>query len=221
MSVRIFLVDDHQIVREGLRGLLEKHPEFEVVGEASNGRQAIELAAQLRPDLAIMDITMPELNGVEATRLITSADTGTRTRVIALSMHSNQRLMHEIIKAGATGYLLKESAVAELMDAIRTVIAGNFYLSPAVTESVLDGFVRRQAPADGTAFSALSGREREVLQLIAEGRNTKEMAARLFVSVKTIEAHRARIMDKLGIDSIAGLTKFAICEGLTSAEPRV
>ena len=218
MSVRILLADDHQIVREGLRGMLEKHPEFTVVGEASNGRQAVELALQLHPAVVIMDITMPELNGVEAARLIMAADMG--TRIIALSMHSNQRLMHEIIKAGATGYLLKESAVAELVDAIRTVMAGNSYLSPKVTESVLDGFVRRQPPGEGTAFSALSGREREVLQLIAEGRTTKEMAARLIVSVKTIEAHRARIMDKLGIDSIAGLTKFAICEGLTSPEPR-
>ncbi len=218
MNVSILLVDDHQIVREGLRGLLEKHPEFQIVGEASNGRQAVELAAQLRPALVIMDITMPELNGVEATRLIIAADIG--TRVIALSMHSNRRLMHEIIKAGATGYLLKESAVAELVDAIRTVMSGNSYLSPKVTESVLDSFVRRQSTPDGAAFSALSGREREVLQLIAEGRTTKEMAARLFVSIKTIEAHRARIMDKLNIDSIAGLTKFAICEGLTSPEPR-
>ena len=217
MTIRILLVDDHQIVCEGLRGLLEKHPEFEVVGEARNGREAIDLAEKLRPALIIMDITMPELNGVEATRLITASNPG--ARVIALTMHSNRKLMHEIIKAGATGYLLKESAVAELMDAIRTVMAGNSYLSPKVTESVLDGFVRRQAPGDGTAFSALSGREREVLQLIAEGRTTKEMAARLFVSVKTIEAHRARIMDKLNIDSIAGLTKFAINEGLTSPEP--
>ena len=217
MSTRILLVDDHQIVCEGLRGLLEKHPEFEVVGEARNGREAIDLAEKLRPALIIMDITMPELNGVEATRLITASNPG--ARVIALTMHSNRKLMHEIIKAGATGYLLKESAVAELMDAIRTVMAGNSYLSPKVTESVLDGFVRRQPPGAGTAFSALSGREREVLQLIAEGRTTKEMAGRLFVSVKTIEAHRARIMDKLNIDSIAGLTKFAISEGLTSPEP--
>ena len=217
MKTRILLVDDHQIVCEGLRGVLEKHPEFEVVGEAANGREAVERAEELRPHLIIMDITMPELNGVEATRLITAAGKG--TRVIALSMHSNRKLMHEIIKAGATGYLLKESAVAELLDAIRVVMAGNSYLSPRVTETVLEGFLRRDPGQEGRAFSTLSGREREVLQLIAEGRTTKEMAARLFVSIKTIEAHRARIMDKLGIDSIAGLTKFAVNEGLTSPEP--
>lgn len=217
MSIKILLVDDHQIVCDGLRGLLEKQCEFQVVGEACNGRHAVELAAQLHPALVIMDITMPELNGVEATRLITAATPG--TRVIALSMHSNRKLMHEIIKAGASAYLLKESAVAELIQAIRTVMSGDSYLSPKVTESVLDGLVRQELADERTAFSVLSGREREVLQLIAEGRTTREMAARLFVSVKTIEAHRARIMDKLNIDSIAGLTKFAISEGLTSPEP--
>jgi DNA-binding NarL/FixJ family response regulator len=217
MGIRILLADDHEIMREGLRSLLEKQRDMQVIAEAQDGRDAVEKALELRPDVVVMDITMPELNGIEATRRITGEDSG--IRVVALSMHSTRRFMTEVLKAGASGYLLKECAVAELIQAIRTVVAGRSYLSPAVTEAVVEDYVRHVPSNGGAAFASLSPREREVLQLIAEGKATKEIAAALQVSVKTIEAHRAQIMEKLHIHSVAGLTKFAIHEGLTSPEP--
>jgi DNA-binding NarL/FixJ family response regulator len=217
LTTRVLLADDHAIFVEGLRSLLEKQPDFELVGEAGDGRTAVRLAAEQSPHVVIMDLTMPDLNGIEATRMIVAADPS--TKVIILSMHSTRRFMAEALKAGAAGYLLKESAVAELVLAIRTVTSGRAYLSPRVTNTVVNDYVRH-VPADrGAAYGTLTPRQREVLQLIAEGKTTKEMAARLHVSIKTIEAHRAQIMSTLNIHSIAGLTKFAIHEGLTSAEP--
>jgi len=217
MAIRVMLVDDHDVVRQGLRSLLEKQSDIEVVGEAENGRRAVELAAQLVPDVIIMDITMPDLNGVEATRRIKALEGG--ARVVALSMHSTRRFMAEVLKAGACGYLLKECAVAEMVPAIRTVMTGRPYISPKMTEALVDDYVRHVPDGTSPAMGTLTAREREVLQLLAEGKTTKEMAARLHVSVKTIEAHRAQIMEKLRIHSVAGLTKFAVTEGITSPEP--
>jgi DNA-binding NarL/FixJ family response regulator len=218
MPTRILLVDDHEIFLEGLRGLLEKHRDLEVVGRAADGRTAVDLARELAPDVVVMDITMPGMNGIEATRRIVAHEP--RVRVVALTMHSTRRFMAEALKAGAAGYLLKESAVAELILAIRTVVEGRAYLSPRITDVLVSDYVRH-VPAGGSAdLSALSPREREVLQLVAEGKSTKEIAGLLHVSVKTIEAHRTQVMEKLRIRSVAGLTKFAITEGLTSPEPR-
>lgn len=217
MPTRILLVDDHEIFLEGLRGLLERQHDMEVIGEARDGRAAVEAARTLTPDVVIMDITMPGLNGIEATRMIVSE--ARAVRIVALSMHSTRRFMAEVLKAGACGYLLKESAVAELILAIRTVTSGKAYLSPRITDAVVDDYVRHVPTDRSAAFSALSAREREVLQLVAEGKSTKEIAALLHVSVKTIEAHRAQVMDKLRIHSVAGLTKFAVSEGLTPPEP--
>ena len=217
MTTRILLADDHAIFLEGVRGLLEKQHDLQVVGEAADGRAAVRMARELSPHVVIMDITMPVLNGIEATRLVVGEDAG--TKVIALSMHSTRRFMTEVLKAGAVGYLLKESAVAELILAIRTVTSGKAYLSPRVTDVVLDDYVRHVPSERGAAFTALTPRERQVLQLVAEGRTTKEIAAVLNVSGKTIEAHRSQVMEKLRIHSVAGLTKFAVSEGLTSPEP--
>ena len=217
--IRVLLADDHQIMREGLRTLLEKQPDIEVVGEASDGRTAVSLAQQRSADVVVIDVTMPELNGIEATRMIVSDRECGPRRVIALSMHSNRRFMVEMLKAGASGYLLKEGTGQELVTAIRTVASGQTYLSPKVTESFVEDYARHVPTDRSTAFASLTPREREVLQLVAEGKTTKEIAGRLHVSVKTIEAHRAQIMDKLQIHSIAGLTKFAVHEGLTSSEP--
>lgn len=214
MKLRLLLVDDHKIVRQGLRTLLERQPGLKVVAEAADGAEAVRMAVQQRPELVIMDITLPKLNGIEATRRILAACP--RTRVIALSMHSDRRFVMEILKSGAKGYLLKDSAFDELAAAISAVNEGRTYLSSQITDLVVQGAVMRQGKARGTAYSVLTAREREVLQLLAEGRTTKETAAQLGVSVKTAETHRKQIMDKLNVHSIAELTKYAIKEGLTA-----
>lgn len=217
MSIRILIADDHQILRDGLRNVFEKHADIEVVGEARDGHEAIALVKELSPDVVVMDITMPNLNGFEATRAIKAIRSS--VCVVALSMHSGSRFVSEMLRAGASGFLLKESATAELLQAIRAVVAGKSYLSPAITGPVLEDYIR-SVPIDGpVGSSVLSPREREVLQLVAEGQSTKAIAAKLHLSIKTIDAHRAHIMEKLQIDSVAGLTKFAISEGLTSPEP--
>jgi DNA-binding NarL/FixJ family response regulator len=210
------LADDHVIVRDGLRSLLEKERDFTVVGEAENGRDAVEQATRLRPDVVVMDIAMPGLNGIEATRQITAQPP--KPKVIALSMHSDKRFVAEMLQAGASGYLQKNCAFKHLVNAIRSVIAGQMYLGPSVTGIVVEGFKQRlPAPQPGEA-ATLSPKEREVLQLLAEGSSTKEIADHLGISGKTVDTHRQHIMDKLGIHSIAELTKYAIREGLTSIE---
>ncbi len=214
MTIKIILADDHKIIREGLRALLEKNPKMEVVAEAQDGLTTVSLAKKILPDIVIMDIGMPDMNGIDATRQIILE---TRNiKVIALSMHSDRRFVLQMLKAGASGYLLKDSAFEELELAIQTVMTGQPYLSPKITDVVIKEYIHNVPANESTVFTALTSREREVLQLIAEGKATKEIASRLCVSVKTIETHRQQIMEKLNIRSIAELTKYAIREGLTS-----
>ena len=214
MKTRILLADDHQIMREGLRALLEQQPGVEVVAEASDGRTAVKLAQDLLPDVAILDIGMPNLNGIEATRRITGEIGG--VKVIGLSMHSDKRFVSEMLKAGASGFLLKDCALEELARAIKAVLENKTYLSPGIAGVVIDDYVQHLATNDIAAAPELTGREREVLQLLAEGKSTKQIALGLKVSVKTIETHRQNIMRKLGVYSVAELTKYALREGLTS-----
>ncbi len=213
MTVRILLADDHQIVREGLRNLLERQPGFETVGEAADGPSAVQRCRELSAQVVIMDLSMPGLNGIEATRQILAENPA--VRVLILSMHSDRRYVLQALKAGASGYLLKDSAFDELVRAIQTVRSGRISLSPALSDQVLQEYVRQLQEADDSVFSRLTSREREVLQLLAEGRSTKEIAGQLHVSVKTVETHRKQIMDRLDLHSVAELTKYAIREGLT------
>jgi two-component system, NarL family, response regulator NreC len=217
MLTRVLLADDHRIIREGLRSLLQKQSDMEVVEEAQDGITAVRLTEKLRPDIVIMDIGMPDLNGIEATRQIISRVKG--VKIIALSMHSDKRFVLEMLKAGASGYLLKDCAFEELINAIRTVCAGQIYLSHRVTGVVVDEYLHNRPACNGSAYNLLSAREREVLQLLAEGNTTKNIAASLNVSTKTIETHRQQIMEKLNLHSVAELTKYAVKEGLTSLDP--
>ena len=216
MSVRILLADDHGIIRQGLRSLLEKQPDIEVVAEAEDGRKALGLVRELVPDIAIMDITMPNLNGVDATRRIVGEFP--EVKIIALSIHSNRRFVADMLKAGASGYILKECLFDELVQAIRTVVAGSIYLSPRITGVVVDDYVERLLTTADLQPTVLTEREHEVLQLLAEGKSMKQIALELYVSTKAIEANRRRIMEKLDIHSVAELTKYAVREGLTPLE---
>jgi len=216
VTIRILLADDHKIVRDGLKTLVEKQPGMEVIGEAETGREAVSLAMKLEPDVVIMDVSMAELNGIEATRQIQKA--APKIKVIALSMHSDKRFVLGMLEAGATGYLLKDCAFEELSRAIRNVAADKTYLSPGITDVVLQDYLLKSSLAKASRDSILTAREREVLQLIAEGNSTKNAAQTLNVSVKTIETHRKQIMDKLDLHSIAELTKYALREGLTSLD---
>jgi two-component system, NarL family, response regulator NreC len=216
MNINILLVDDHKITRQGLRLMLEQQNDIKVLGEAEDGRTAISLVRELRPDVVIMDVTMPDLNGMEATRRIVSEFAN--VKVIALSMHSDTLFVSEMLKSGASGYLLKDCAFEELAEAIRTVVAGNAYLSPAVSGVVVEDYVHRLSKKDFSSSDVLSDREKEVLQLLAEGKTTKQIALKLHISAKTVETHRRQIMNKLNIHSVAELTKYAIRKGLTSLE---
>jgi len=211
------LVDDHAIIREGLRSLLEKQPDMEVLADTDEGRKAVELARELLPDVVIMDVTMAGLNGIEATRLITSEFP--EVKVIALSIHSQRRFIADMLSAGAAGYILKECLFDELVQAIQAVAVGGRYLSPRIADVVVDDYVKRLSTTVDSPLSGLTGREREVLQLVAEGKSTKEIALELHVSTKTIEANRRQIMEKLDVHSVAELTKCAVREGLTTLEP--
>jgi DNA-binding NarL/FixJ family response regulator len=213
MTMRILIADDHRIMREGLRVLLEGQRGVTVVGEAENGRDAARLAAELQPDLVIMDVSMDDLNGIEATRRITSSVKN--VRILALSIHADRRFVLEMFRAGAAGYLLKDCAFDELIRAIRAVRQGHAYLTPKIAGIVVGEFVR-ELVSEPPQAAELTAREREVLQLMAEGKNTKEIADRLGVSVKTVETFRRQLMSKLELNSVAELTKFAIREGLTS-----
>ena len=217
MSIRVLIADDHKIMLAGLRSLLEKQTDFEVVGEAENGRKAVQMAQEKTPDVVVMDVSMPDLNGIEATMQI--IESLPKTRVVALSMHSDKRFVMGMLRAGASGYLLKDCASQELANAIAQVAGGKKYLSPEITGVVIDDFLLGGSAEEvATAASPLSPREREVLQLIAEGWSTKQIASHLYVSIKTIETHRRQIMRKLDLHAIADLTKYAIREGLTSIE---
>jgi DNA-binding NarL/FixJ family response regulator len=216
MSIKILLADDHVILRHGLSQALQAEPDFEVVGQADNGYTALKLAGELSPAVVVMDIGMPELNGIEATRLIRRDFPA--VKIIGLSMHSNDKYVREMFRAGASGYLLKNCPFEELIKAIRIVMDGKTYISPSIGDMIVQDFVSK--PDDSkSAFSILSQREREVLQHLAEGKTTKQAALCLHISPKTVEAHRLNIMGKLGIDNIAQLTKYAIQEGLTPSEP--
>jgi DNA-binding NarL/FixJ family response regulator len=213
MTQTILIADDHRLLREGLRALLERDG-FQVVAEADNGRSAVRLAKQLQPDIVITDIAMPDLNGIEATRQISVE--APRSKVLALSMHTESGFVLGILEAGASGYLLKDAAFEELSVAIKAVLKGQIYLSPAIASVVVRQSLGRLGSRVRSQQANLSKREREVLQLIAEGNSTKEIAATLYVSAKTVETHRKQIMGKLDIHSVAGLTKYAVREGLTS-----
>jgi len=213
MTIRILLADDHKIIRDGLRALIEKQPGMEVVGDAENGRMALELAAKLNPHVVVMDVSMPDLNGIEATRQILAVQP--QVRIMALSMHADRRFVTEILKAGASGYLLKDCAFEEMIRALETVAAGHTYLSPSIADLLVQGLIKEPAEQGATAFGVLTSREREVLQLLAEGKSTKQIAKECHVSIKTVETHRRNIMAKLGIYSVAELTKYAVREGLT------
>lgn len=213
---KIVLADDHKIIRDGLRAILEKQPGMVVVGEAENGHQAIAVAHKTQPDVVVMDVSMPELNGIDAAKRIT--DEQPRTKIIALSMCADRRYVVAMLSAGASGYLLKNAAADELVQAIHTTVLGRTYLSPEIAGVVVDSLRERTVPEEPIHAGVLSSREREVLQLLAEGRTSKEIAAQLHVAVTTVETHRRQIMSKLGLHSIAGLTKYAIREGLTSLD---
>ena len=217
MSIKVLIVDDHTIVRHGLSRSIQQQEDMEVVGQASDGRVAVEMARKLSPDVILMDVSMPFLNGIEATReILREAPT---TRVIALSMHSAKRYVREMFRAGASGYLLKDCEFDELVQTIRLIADGQTYISPSISRIIVENYARSTPEERENAFSVLTQREREVLQLMAEGNSTKQIAMRLFISPKTVEAHRLRIMNKLDIDNVALLTKYAIQEGLTPPEP--
>jgi len=213
MIIRILLADDHKIVREGLNSLLGREPDMEVVAMADNGRTAVQLAGQLMPDIAVIDIAMPDMNGIEATRRISAENR--EVKVLSLSMHSARRFVVEALSAGAKGYLLKDCAFDDLVRAIRTVAGNETYLSPKVAGLIVKDYLKRSPESAPPAVSLLSSREREVLQLIAEGESTKEIAYTLGVSIKTAETHRQQIMKKLNLHSVAELTRYAIREGIT------
>jgi two-component system response regulator NreC len=205
---RILLVDDHAVVRQGFKMILDAQADMQIVGEAANGREAVDLAEQLRPDIVVMDVAMPELNGIEATRRVIAADS--HIRVIALSMHKDSVYVREILRAGARGYLLKDSGADDLVKAIRAVASGESYLSPAVSNAVLDDYRKHVT----NPIDLLTSREREVLQMLAEGKTNKEIAVVLNLSVYTVDAHRGRIMEKLNLHSINELVRFALRNGL-------
>lgn len=217
MAVTVFLADDHAVLRDGLRFILETQGDIAVIGEAGDGRQAVRQVQQLRPDVVVMDIGMPELNGIEATRQI--RETCPSTQVVILSVHATSEHIYRALEAGAKGYLLKESAGQEVADAVRAVHAGRRFLSQRITASVVDDYVHQHQDAQvKSPLERLSAREREVLQLVVEGKSSTEIAETLYISPKTVDTYRSRLMQKLGISDLPSLVKFAIQHGLTSAE---
>lgn len=216
MTTRLVLVDDHELMRQGLRALVDGQKGVEVVGEANDGRAALALVRDLTPDIVVMDVAMKDMNGIEATRQIRAESPG--VKVIALSSHADARYVRAMLDAGACGYVLKANAYDDLHRAIEAARLGKSYLCPDVTQAVIGGAMHGPTPATGFAASSLSPREREVLQLLAEGRTSPEIGKQLFVATTTVETHRRNIMRKLGIHSVADLTKYAIREGLTSLD---
>ncbi len=214
-KIRVLIAEDHTIVRQGLCALLRSEPDIEVVGEASDGSEAVEMAERLNPDIILMDIGMRTLNGLDATRKIKK--TLPHIRILVLTMYDNEEWIFQILKAGATGYLIKDSAMTDLISAIRAVHRGDSYLSPSISRKVIDDYIRRAEGGEkASAADLLSGREREILQLIAEGNSIPKVASLLCISKKTVEAHKNHIMEKLGIHDKVGLIKYAIRKGLTN-----
>jgi DNA-binding NarL/FixJ family response regulator len=211
MQTTIVVADDHKIVREGIRKLLEAREDFQVVGEASDGEEAVQMVLEKKPDVALMDIWMPRLSGIDATRRI--GKRGLDTKVLVLSMHESRTYVEEVLRAGAAGYILKNAASQDLLNAIDAVCNGASYLSPAITQQVVDA-IARPGDAVPSGVAALTDREREVLQLIAEGLSSKEIAGMLGVSLKTVDSHRSNLMEKLDIHKVSGLVRFAIRSGL-------
>ncbi len=209
-KIRVMIADDHAVVRHGFRMILAAEWDMEVVAEVSNGREALDQGEKLQPDVCVMDVTMPELNGIEATRRLLVASP--KTRVLALSMHKDSVYVREILRAGAKGYMLKDSSPADFLRAVRTVAVGKGFLSPEVSEGVLDDYRKHVT----NPIDLLSSREREVLQLIAESKTNKEIALLLSLSVYTVEAHRGRVMEKLNLHSIGELVRFAVRNGLVN-----
>ena len=220
--VKVILVDDHSLVRAGIRSLLLNIPGVEVIGEADNGREAIKLIDELNPDLVLLDIAMPELNGLEVVARISKEFSD--TKVIILSMHTNEEYVVQALRSGACGYLLKDAAPNELEIAVNAVIRGETYLSPAISKHVVDNYLKRisnvspDKDLSPDIFTQLTSRQREILQLIAEGNSTKEIANKLNVSIKTVETHRMQLMDRIGIHDVAGLVRYAIRVGIITAK---
>jgi DNA-binding NarL/FixJ family response regulator len=214
--IRTLLVDDHALILDGLCAVLEKHPDIDVIAAVRDGREAVRTSLALQPHVVVMDLMMPGLNGIEATRQILAAQPA--VQVLCLSMHTDKRFVAAVLDAGASGYILKEYAQDELLRAIRTVAAQQVYLSPGIAGIVVHAYRAGRSDPPASPFTHLTVREREVLQLVAEGHDTKEIAVRLYLSVKTIGTHREHLMDKLQIRSLAGLIKYAIREGLTSLD---
>ena len=208
MSLRILVVDDHAVVRRGVRSLLESHEGWEVCGEATTGRDAVEQSRRLRPDVVVMDLSLPELNGLDATRHILKD--APETEVLVLTMHQSEELARDVLQAGARGYVLKSDADENLIAAVENLRQHKPFLTPTVTEFVLDGYIRRDGADEDASRGAVTAREREIIQLIAEGNSNKKAAAALGISVKTIEAHRANIMRKLHLHSVSDLVRYAI-----------
>jgi DNA-binding NarL/FixJ family response regulator len=214
---KVILADDHTIVRKGLRSLLDGERDMDVIGEAGDGREAIELVAQLKPHIIVMDIGMPVLNGLEATRRIIKKHP--ETKVLILTMHTNEEYVFEILSAGASGYIVKKAAPTELVSAIRAIRQGESFLSPSISKKVIDEYVQRAGEETREdAFELLTNRERDVLQLIAEGNSTRAISEKLYVSVKTVEAHRSNLQKKLDLHGTADLTRYAIRKGIVDAE---
>jgi DNA-binding NarL/FixJ family response regulator len=211
-TLRILLADDHTVVRQGLRKVLEERPDWQVIGEAGDGREAVSLAEQLKPDVAVIDVAMPLLNGIEATRQITKRVPS--VRILILSMHSDEAYVTQVLNAGATGYLLKDSADVDLLQAVSAVSQGKSFFSPPVARLMLGDYVRPRGEGAVDRYELLSGREREVFQLIAEGKANKEMATLLFISPSTVETHRAHIMEKLDLHSAAEIVLYAVRRGV-------
>ncbi len=216
-KIRVLIADDHTIVREGIRRILSETPGIEVAGEATDGREAVDHAADLKPDVVVLDLSMPGLHGLEALRQITRRLP--KTRVLVLSMHKNDAYVLKALQAGASGYILKDCAAEDIGSAIRAVHAGEYFLSPSISRVVIEEFLRSSRPAVGqTPYENLTEREREVFQLLAEGLRNHEIAKRLHVSVKTVETHRAHILQKLGLGNIAELVKYAIEIGIVNLD---
>lgn len=214
MKIKIILADDHNVMREGLRLVLDRESDLEILAEADNGRAAVSAAKKLGPDLVVMDVSMPDLNGMEATRQIVAENPD--IKILALSMYSDKRFVEGMFKAGVSGYILKNCIARELVSAIRFVAKGEIYISPKIAGTIIHGYLLSLGEKNGSNEELLTIREREILQLISEGRNSRNIAETLHVSPKTVDAHRRNIMEKIDAHSIAELTKYAIREGLTS-----